>query len=181
VKWYIYEALKTKLSCEVHMTYGAATKRSRINLCLEKSHTNDAYAMGRFHPAVRTEERALKKRRRNNRALELFYDARILDARTSKKVGGKDLGCERTNRRESRNSDKSLRKYRGEKVSKGRRSIRRQRYPIQPGDLLKVDGKKVHAKGVHCNGARVIVQETGKSVAITKVKILRHVSGWIAA
>jgi hypothetical protein len=47
--------------------------------------------------------------------------------------------------------------------------------------LLKVDGKKVHAKGVHCNGSRVIIQETDKSVAITKVKILRYVSGWIAA
>ena len=181
VKWYIYEALKKRLPCDVYLTYGAATKRSRINLGLEKSHTNDAYAMGQFHPSARAEERTLKKRRRNNRVLELFYDARILDTRTSKKVSGKDLGCERTNRCESRTSDKSLRKYRGEEVSKGRRSIRRQRYPIQPGDLLNVDGKKVHAKGVHCNGARVIIQETGKSVAITKVKILRHVNGWMAA
>lgn len=178
VKWSIYTTLKELLPCQVHLTYGVATKRSRLELGLEKSHSNDAYAMGRLHPTERAEERVLRKRRRNSRCLELFYDAKIIDIRAGKPAAGKDLGCERTNRREPRVSDKSLRKFRGQKINKGHRSIRRKRYSIRPGDLLLVNGRRCHAKGVHCNGSNVIIQETKKSISIKKVEVLTHVSGW---
>lgn len=177
VKWYIYERLK-ELPVSVHLTYGAATKRSRIELGLEKSHTNDAYSMGRFHPPERAEEILYTKRRRNNRILEKFYDATYVDRRDGKKRKGAELGCGRTNRREPRNTEKNLRIYHGQKVSKGKRSIRRQRYPIQPGDILLVDGDRFTAKGTHCNGSRVILRESGKSVAIKNVKVLAHIGGW---
>ena len=176
VKWFIYEALKD-LTCTVHLTYGAATKRSRIDLGLEKSHTNDAYSMGRFHPPLRAEEVVLAKRRRNNRILEKFYDAKCVDIRDGSKKSGAQLGCGRTSRRQPRNSDKSLRQFHGPKVLKGRRSIRRQRYPIQPGDLLLVDGKRIAAKGTHCNGSRVLCAD-GKSIAVKKVITICHADVW---
>ena len=178
VKWYIYNTLADRLSCNVHLTYGAATKLARADLKLEKSHVNDAYAMGKMHPAVRAQEQLFQKCRRNNRILEKFYDAKIVDIRTGKIVKGAKLGCERTNRRESRTSEKSLRRYRGEKVSKGRRVIRRTRYSIRPGDVIKVGSNVFHAKGVHCNGNNVIIAETGKSASLSKVKVICHTGGW---
>lgn len=177
VKWYIYESVKS-LPCKIHLTYGAATKCARKELEIEKSHTNDAYAMGKMHPTERPQSRLLTKVRRNNRILEKFYDAKIIDIRTGKKVSGKNLGCERTKRRESRTSQKTLRIYRGEKKSKGRRNIRKRRYAIRPHDVLLVGKKVVHAKGVHCNGDNVIIAETGKSVKISTIQVIYHVSGW---
>lgn len=49
-------------------------------------------------------------------------------------------------------------------------SIRRQRYAIQPKDLIWIDGKKYIASGTHNNGTRVIVEETKKSYAIKKIE-----------
>ncbi len=181
VKWYIWEILKRDLPCDVHMTYGAVTKRSRLSLGLEKSHTNDAYAMGTFHQAIRADSIVLRKRRRNNRILEKFYDAKVIDRRTGKKVSGKDLGCERTKRKEPRVSEKSLRQFREQKVKRGYRSIRKQRYEIQPDDLLIYNGQTLHAKGVHSKGTRAIIRETKKSVAISQVKIFKHVAAWATA
>lgn len=178
VKWMIYTTLKEQLPCTVHLTYGAATKCARSDLRLEKSHVNDAYAMGKKRPAKRAEMCLLTKKRRNNRSLELFYDAKIIDRRTGKTTAGKDLGCERTNRRESRISDKSLRKFRGQKIKNGSRSIRRKRYSIRPGDLLLVNGQRCHTQGVHSNGSRVIIRETCKSISISNVEVIKHVSGW---
>lgn len=179
VRWYIYNTLRTALPCEVHLTYGAATKRSRLNRKLPESHTNDAYSMGRFHPMYRTNGVLLTKRRRNNRCLEKFYDAKVVDTRTGKTVKGASLGCERTNRREPRDSEKSLRRYRSKTISKGKRSIRRQRYPIQPGDIVLLNKCKYHAKGTHCSGTRVILQELGKSVAASKLIVIKHCGGWV--
>ena len=178
VKWSIYTTLKELLPCPVHLTYGATTKRSRLELGLEKSHTNDAYAMGKYHPAKRAEEAVLQKRRRNNRILEKFYDAKVIDRRDGKKVSGKDLGCERTSRREPRSSEKSLRRYCGKKLSKGKRSIRRKRYAIRPGGILLFGGKRYTAIGVHNKGASVILKETQRSLAISKAQIFKHTGGW---
>lgn len=71
VRWQIVNALHTTYSKEfVTITYGAMTKEKRIALQLEKSHNNDAYAMGDFHPVHRCGFRHYQKRRRNNRVLE---------------------------------------------------------------------------------------------------------------
>ena len=161
----------------VHFTYGVATNASRKTLGLEKSHTNDAYAMGKFHPAVRAETVHLEKLRRNNRILDKFYDAKYVDLRDGNVKTGKELGSNRTNRREPRNSNKSLRPFRAQKTQKGRDNIRDCHYAIRPGDTVLYEGKRNMAKGCHCKGSRVML-DTGKSVAISKIKLQKYASGW---
>ena len=64
-----------------HMTYGAMTKLKRKDCNIKKSHSNDAYCMGEFHPIHRTDFRCYQKLRRNNRILSKFYDAKYIDLR----------------------------------------------------------------------------------------------------
>ena len=178
VRWYIVNQVKDLVSdAEVHTIYGAATKLARMELNLEKSHVNDAYAMCKFHPNIRCETEYYKKVRRNNRCLEKFYDAKYIDIRDGKKKSGKELGCQRINRREPRMSEKNLRIYHGQKVSKGRRSIRRQRYSIRSGDVVLFNGQKYVSAGCHCNGSRTMLN-TGKSVSIKKIQVICHTGGW---
>ncbi|MCD8082022.1 MAG: RNA-guided endonuclease IscB [Clostridiales bacterium] len=66
VKWYIYEQVKAAATeinpnCEVKITYGAVTKRERLNRHIEKSHANDAYCIGMFHPKHRSRPRYFEK------------------------------------------------------------------------------------------------------------------------
>jgi len=178
VRWAIINELKAKFSGYVHFTYGVTTKLKRQTLRIEKSHINDAYAMGNKHPEKRASFEHYVKRRRNNRCLELFYDAKYIDLRDGKTKAGKSLGCERTNRREPRNNEKSLRKYRGQKISKGRRSIRKTHYTIQPGTLLSINNEQYVAKGCHCNGKSVMLTN-GKSVTVSKARVLKYASGWM--
>lgn len=49
-------------------------------------------------------------------------------------------------------------------------SIRKQRYKIQPKDLVWIDGKKNVSLGTHNNGTRVIVEENKKSYSIKKIE-----------
>lgn len=178
VRWYIVNQVKDLVpDAKVHTTYGAATKLARKDLNIDKSHINDAYAMGVFHPLERAKEQHFQKVRRNNRCLEKFYDAKYIDIRDGKKKSGKELGCQRTNRREPRMSEKNLRIFHGERVSKGRRSIRRQRYSIRPGDVVLFNCQKYVSKGCHFNGTRVMLN-TGKSVSINKIQIICHTGGW---
>lgn len=178
VRWQIYETVKS-LPCNVHLTYGVITKRSRLDLCLEKTHANDAYAMGQFRPTVRAETCCYRKLRRNNRCLEKFYDAVYIDIRDGSRKKGAQLGCERTNRREPRNSEKSLRAYRGTKVSKGRRNIRRRRYDIRPGDKVRFEGKVYVAGGAHSNGTHVMLRgDTKPSRNIKNINLIGHVGAW---
>lgn len=54
VRWQIVNELYAAFGKPfVTFTYGVMTKEKRIALNLEKSHNNDAYAMGSFHPADR--------------------------------------------------------------------------------------------------------------------------------
>lgn len=86
VRWLMFSMLKSAHpDVEWHMTYGAATQEAGKVLCLDKSHANDAYAMGRLHPKHRTPFMHFRKLRRNNRILEKFYDAKYTDARDEKK------------------------------------------------------------------------------------------------
>ncbi len=117
------------------------------------------------------------KRRRNNRCLEKFYDAKYIDVRDGKVKTGAELGCQRINRRELRISDKSQRIYRGKKKSSGRRSVRKQRYSIRPGDVLICNNRKTTAEGVHCNGTRVTIER--QSYSIKNITLLYHMGGWI--
>ena len=161
-----------------HMTYGAKTKLQRKECHVKKSHTNDAYAMGTLHPKHRTDTSYYKKLRRNNRVLEKFYDAAYIDIRTGQKVKGAKIGCERNNRRMPRNNDRNLRIYHGQKVSEGRRSIRRARYTMQTGDVVLFEGKRYSVLGTLTYGKYVKLQNNSGTPNITNVTIIRHHNGW---
>ena len=178
VRWDMLKKLKAVApDVRIRITYGAATKLSRKILGVKKTHANDAYVMGRFHPKRRTDFHLYKKLRRNNRVLEKFYDSKFIDTRTGDKVSGAQLGCNRTSRSVPRNNPGNLRIYRGEPVSKGRRAIRRQRYSIRPGTRVLFNGTKTFAKGVHQCGKDVVLSN-GKDVSVKKVTVICHPGGW---
>lgn len=177
VRWYIVDELK-ELGVPVNVTYGAETAATRKFLGLEKSHVNDAYCMGMFRPAERAETVIYEKRCRNNRCLEKFYDAKIYDIRDGKPKSGNELGCERTNRREPRNSKKSLRKYRGPKKSKGRRTVRTQRYSIRPGTVFVYRSQSYVSKGVQHYGQFVTAEGLKKAAAVKNITIVSQPGGW---
>ena len=133
--------------------------------------------MGEYRPLHRAKTMIYQKRRRNNRILEKFYDAKYVDIRDDSVKSGQELSCNRTNRSEPRNSSKNERIFRGTQKSKGRCSIRRRRYELRPGDLVLYNGNRFEISGVHCNGIRVILKDN-KSVAINKIKPLKHINGW---
>ena len=179
VRWYIVNEIKTLYpDIIVNHTYGSYTKAARRDMGqLAKTHANDAYAMGEYHPKHRHCEIYYQKRRRNNRVLSKFYDAKYIDIRDGSKKSGSQLSCNRTNRRIPRNNPQNERIFRGQKITKGRVSVRKMHYTIQPQDILIYRGNITLAKGVHSNGTRVIL-ETGKSVKITDVVIKKKIGGW---
>ena len=144
------------------------------------SHNNDAYAMGNCHPAHRCEFGHYQKRCRNNRVLEKFYDATYIDTRTGDKAKSKELFNGRISRNHKKDSE-DLHKYRSKKVSKGRRSIRRQRYAIQPYDTVRLESKTYITSGCHNKGTRLLIPANGKSksVAVSKVQVVCHAGAWI--
>lgn len=178
VRWKIIEDLKSETDLPVKTTYGSMTKTLRKLYCIDKTHANDAFVMGTFHPKHRQREAVYKKRRRNNRILSKFYDAKYKDTRDGKVKSGQELSCGRTKRCEPRHSEKNLRVFRGHKVKKGRVSTRRQKYPIQPGTKVLYKGKKYTAKGTHNKGASVALRESGKSVSVKKLKVISFPDGW---
>lgn len=179
MRWKILDQAKA-IAPEVFIrtTYGANTKAVRTFLCLEKSHVNDAYAMGDFHPEKRAEFRVVQKVRRNNRILEKFYDAKYIDSRDGAKRKGAELASGRTCRNKNLNGE-TMRIYRQRKVSKGRRAIRRSRYPIQPNDRVKYNGSIYKVKGCQHYGEYVVL-DNGKSVSVKSVIPVGHAGGWAA-
>ena len=179
VRWKIVQAVKDLDSnLTVHTTYGAYTKLSRREHSIAKTHANDAYCMGEFQPKHRGREQLLKKKRRNNRVLSKFYDAQYIDSRDGTKHSGSELSCGRTNRSEPRNGEKNLRIFHGKKVSKGRISVRRQRYPIQPGTVVLYNKRKIAVLGTHGNGTKVLLP-TKKDVSPKKVTIVYHAGAFV--
>ncbi len=144
IKKYLIKAL----NCS--WTFGFKTKNARREIKLEKSHANDAFVIaGGGAEQARAGQFNIKQRRRNNRALSKFYDAQYIDTRTGEKATGKELFCGRTTRNKNLNTE-NLKQYRGEKVRKGRFSIRRQRYFYQAGDIVKIEkNRKCLVKGVY--------------------------------
>ena len=173
VRWKIVNTL----NC--NYTYGYVTKSKRVELSLDKSHIDDAFIIAGGKNQTRAKPIMFKQIRRNNRSLEKFYDAKYIDIRTGKKASGQDLFNGRRTRNKNLNTE-NLRKYRGEKLSKGRRSIRTKRYFYQPNDLVKLDGKIYIVKGTHNKGTRVILKETGKSVKADKLEPYKFMSGLVA-
>jgi hypothetical protein len=150
-------------------TYGYITKVRRIALNLDKTHYNDAFCIAGGTNQRRIEPIYFEQIRRNNRSLEYFYDAKYIDTRDGSTKKGQELFNGRTTRNKNYNTE-NLKKYRGKKVSKGRRSIRKKRYFYQPKDLVIYEGRKYTVKGVHCRGERIILAELSKSVKIETVE-----------
>ena len=161
----------------VYMTYGAMTKLKRKELNVKKTHSNDAYSMGNFHPKHRVNFKQYQKRRRNNRILSKFYDAKYIDLRDGKVKSGKQLSCNRTNRREIRNSDKNERIYRGQKISKGKTVVRKKHYQYRPGDYVCYENIKYIVKGVQDKGKRIALQNH-LPIPVSKIKKSIHTNGW---
>ena len=136
IRWQLINKLKEKYE-NIEHTYGYITKNNRIKYNIDKSHCNDAFCIaGGNDKIIRNNEiYYIKQVRRNNRRLERFYDAKYIDIRTGQKVSASELNCGRRTRNKNKNEE-NLKKYRGEKISKGRNSIRRQRYSYQPHDLV---------------------------------------------
>ena len=163
----------------VTITYGAMTKEKRIALRLEKSHNNDAYAMGEFHPNHRCTFEYYEKVRRNNRILEKFYDSRYIDIRTGEKASGKALFNGRINRNHKKDSE-NLHKYRGKRLYKGHRALVRKKVNLNPGDLVSLNGEVLVVHGTHTNkkGAinvefKVPSKSGKKSASLKKLEIIK--------
>ena len=178
VRWAMYRDLVLKRpEIDIHIQYGAKTSVTRKSLHLAKTHANDAYCIGSLHPRHRTAELIYQKKRRNNRILAKFYDAKYIDVRDGAKKSGAVLSCGRTTRRESRRSDKNQRIYRGKKCSSGRTSVRKKHYAYQPGDAILFRSQRFAVSGAHCNGTRVILN-TGKSVKTADLTCIKKEGGW---
>ena len=174
VRWKIVNALKCR------HTYGHITKSRRIGLKLEKSHANDAFVIAGGSCQTRANTFSIEQVRRNNRSLGKFYDSRYIDIRTGEKVSGQELNCGRRTRNKNLNSP-NLRVYRGKKVSKGRVSIRKQRYPYQPKDIVEFGGWRYTVKGMHSYGAYINLAELSKPVKTELVRLVRYSKGFCVA
>lgn len=172
VRW----RLVNSLECE--HTYGYLTKSKRIEYCIEKTHANDAFVIaGGTNKLKRTEVFDIQQVRRNNRSLEKFYDAKFIDARTGTKVFGQELSSGRTRRNKNIN-DANLREFRKEKVSKGRRSIRKSRYPYQPKDLVKHENQLKLVVGSQNKGQYVKLAGMAKVVKATHLTHVKYGKGF---
>lgn len=178
MRWRIYSGAKEIApDLEIHFTYGAYTKAKRKFLGLEKSHVNDAYAMGNFHPPIRAEIRVYQKMRRNNRILEKFYDATYIDKRDGKKQKGAQLSSGRVSRNKNL-SGENLRQYRGNKIKKGRRTIRKDRYEYRPGDMIFYKGLLYRVKGCVNYGRYIVLEGLSKGVKTNAIKRARYCGGY---
>ena len=179
VKYQIAEQIKNGYpNLPVSVTFGAITKRTRNDRNIIKSHANDAYCMGEYHPKHRAHSQTYQKRRRNNRVLEKFYDSKFIDIRDNQKKTGSELSCGRTNRREPRNSIKNERIYRGTKITKGHRSIRRRRYELRPGDIVLLNNQKHRVISVQNHGDYTKLKGLTKVVRTSLLAPYHHIGGW---
>ncbi len=135
-------------------TYGYITEVDRESLELPKTHHNDAFVIAGGANQTRCKPLNLEQTRRNRRSLEQFYDAKYIDIRTGEKATGSTLFSGRRTRNKKLN-DENLRVYRGQKLNKGRRSIRKSRYPYQQNDLVVFDGEIYRVRGMQNLGTRV--------------------------
>lgn len=170
VRWRLVNAL----NCD--HTYGHVTKQDRMALKLPKTHANDAFVIAGGTTQARATPLKLEQIRRNNRSLEKFYDAKYRDSRTGKRVGGKDLSSGR-NARNKQLSGENLRPYRGHKLSKGQRRIRKRRYTYQPNDIVMHEGQHRRVKGMQNLGVYVKLEGLKSPVRTDSVTSVRWRKG----
>ena len=178
IRWKLYNEVKALFpDINVHITYGAETKERRRSFDVSKSHINDAFVMGQFHSKHRTKPVLYKKKRRNNRCLEKFYDAKYIDSRDGKKRSGQELFNGRISRNHKKDSE-NLHQYKRQKISPGRRTIRKNHYAIQPHDIVIFNGEQFETSGCHNNGTRAILLPQKKSVSVKKLSIHKYAGGY---
>lgn len=170
VRRMIITQLRDEYIIPIVETFGYLTKSKRIELQLDKTHYNDAYCIGDKQPKKRCTPIFLQEKRKNNRCLEKFYDAKYIDVRTGKKATGKELFNGRTTRNKNLNGE-NLHQYRQQKISKGRMSIRRQRYPYQPHDIVLWRNREFEVVGTQNQGTYVSIKNGNfkKVVSIKQV------------
>jgi hypothetical protein len=141
-------------------------------LGLEKSHHNDAFVIAGGTAQERVDPSTFAQIRHHRRSRTRFYDARYIDTRTGKTVSGKELFSGRTRRNQAL-SGENLRQYRGQKVRKGRVTIRRNDYQYQPGDMVWCQKAKHRVKGVQNKGAYIKLDGLSKPVRMETIAPLR--------
>ncbi len=174
VRW----RLVNMLACD--HTYGFDTKTKRINQGLHKSHSNDAFCIAGGIDQAREAPVVFEQVRRNNRSIEKFYDAKYIDTRTGERACGQELGSQRRSRNLS-HAFENNRIFRGQKVSRGQRRIKRQRYFYQPKDLVRYSDKVCEVKGIQNKGAYIKLTGLPKPVKTSLVKPYAFRKGFCVA
>lgn len=172
VRWLLIDRFKVKYK-DVDYTYGYITKLQRHELGLEKSHSIDAFVIANGKHQERCLPLEIIQVKRNNRSLETFKDAKVIDIRTGLPVSGSELNCGRTKRNKNTNTE-NLRKYRGIYIRKGKRSIRKQRYSLQPNDIVKYENKEYEVVGAQSYGTQIKLKDLDKVISMKKVEILKY-------
>lgn len=174
----IYRRLLNVLGAEE--AFGFETKFKREEQELEKSHHNDAFVIAGGTNQLRSETLVLEQIRCNKRSMEQFYDAKYIDTRIGEKVSGSQLFCGRRTRNTNLNGE-NLRVYRGVKVSKGQRRIKRQRYRFNRNDYVLFEGVVYRVIGMQNLGTGVKLADypgvKNKVVNISKVTPIKRRSG----
>jgi len=164
-------------------TFGYMTKGKRRELGMEKSHHNDAFVIagGTTQPRI-AKPLMLEQIRRNKRSLEQFYDAKYRDLRDGEIRKGSELSSGRRTRNINLNSE-NLRQSRAHKVTPGRRSIKRKRYPYRQHDIILFEGKAFQVIGMQNLGTRLSLKPDTdsktkyKTAPLNKVKPLKRRGG----
>ncbi|MBR8835204.1 MAG: HNH endonuclease [Stigonema ocellatum SAG 48.90 = DSM 106950] len=168
---------------EAQQAFGYETSFNRHGLGLEKSHHNDAFVIAGGKTQKRAEPLMVEQIRRHKRSMEQFYDAKYIDLRTGEKVSGSILNSGRRTRNKTLNGE-NLRVYRGQKVSKGQRRIKKQRYPYNPNDYVMFERKVYRVIGMQNLGTGVKIANypgvVNKVVNVKKVKSIKRRSGLCA-
>ncbi|MEG5137872.1 MULTISPECIES: RNA-guided endonuclease IscB [unclassified Microcoleus] len=174
----IYRRLLNVLGAEE--AFGFETKFKREEQKLEKSHHNDAFVIAGGTNQFRSETLVLEQIRCNKRSMEQFYDAKYIDTRTGEKVSGGQLFSGRLTRNTNLNGE-NLRVYRGVKISKGQRRIKRQRYRFNPNDYVLFEGVVYRVIGMQNLGTGVKIADypgaKNKVVNVKKVTPVKRRSG----
>jgi hypothetical protein len=143
--------------------FGYQTSVKRKNLGLEKSHSNDAFVISGGTTQIRAPHKTnFKQKRRHNRSLETFKDAKYIDIRSGESVDASVLNCGRRRRNKNLNTE-NLREFRGKKMRKGVISRRLRTYKFQPDDIVRYQGKLYTSLGCNNKGRYVLFRETGKN------------------
>jgi len=178
---------------EADLAFGYETSFTRLELGLEKSHHNDAFIIAGGITHSRVAPLKLEQIRRHKRSMEQFYDsealaslrasAKYIDLRTGEKTSGSMLNSGRRTRNKNLNGE-NLRVYRGQKVSKGQRRIKKQRYPYNPNDYVMFEKKVYRVIGMQNLGTGVKIANypgvANKVVNAKKVEPIKRRSGLCA-